>query len=189
MDSGERNITADTARRLGIVLGTAPQFWIRLQANYDLQLAKIGFDSARIVPVKCNERARDSLADEMMCSAAPHLYSAFNPMQLQFAMHCVLQYCRRMHVISRAIILDATRRHPQHQDALNAWYRIMKSSEFGSFADLKRTFNSVDKVGNYCVFNVAGNHMRVVTAIHFNRGKCFIRHVVSHSEYDRLRLK
>ena len=65
----------------------------------------------------------------------------------------------------------------------------MKSSRFDTFADLKRTFNSVDKVGDFCVFNVAGNHMRVVAAIHFNRGKCFVRHVVSHSEYDKLTLK
>ena len=35
---GKRAITADTARRLGRYFGTTPQFWMNLQANYDLEL-------------------------------------------------------------------------------------------------------------------------------------------------------
>ena len=36
---GKRGITADTALRLGRVLKTSPQFWMRLQADWDLQEA------------------------------------------------------------------------------------------------------------------------------------------------------
>lgn len=35
----KRAITADTALRLGRYFGTTPQFWMNLQANYDLDLA------------------------------------------------------------------------------------------------------------------------------------------------------
>jgi antitoxin HigA-1 len=35
----ELGITADTALRLGKVLGTSPEFWINLQSRYDLLLA------------------------------------------------------------------------------------------------------------------------------------------------------
>jgi len=35
-----RAITADTALRLARFFGTSPQFWINLQANYDLELAQ-----------------------------------------------------------------------------------------------------------------------------------------------------
>lgn len=35
-----RAITADTALRLGKYLGTGPEFWLNLQANYDLCLAE-----------------------------------------------------------------------------------------------------------------------------------------------------
>jgi antitoxin HigA-1 len=34
---GQRAITADTALRLGRYFGTSPQFWINLQARYDLE--------------------------------------------------------------------------------------------------------------------------------------------------------
>lgn len=37
---GARAITADTALRLGKYFGTGPEFWLNLQANYDLCLAE-----------------------------------------------------------------------------------------------------------------------------------------------------
>ncbi len=37
---GTRAITADTALRLGKYFGTDPEFWLNLQANYDLCLAE-----------------------------------------------------------------------------------------------------------------------------------------------------
>ena len=36
---GKRRITADTALRLARLLKTSPQFWMRLQADWDLHLA------------------------------------------------------------------------------------------------------------------------------------------------------
>jgi addiction module HigA family antidote len=38
--AGERAITADTALRLGSYFGMTAEFWMNLQANYDLQLAR-----------------------------------------------------------------------------------------------------------------------------------------------------
>jgi addiction module HigA family antidote len=37
---GRRAVTADTALRLGRYFGTSPQFWLNLQANYDLEKAR-----------------------------------------------------------------------------------------------------------------------------------------------------
>ena len=36
--SGERGITADTAVRLGLAFGIEPQFWLNLQAQYDIEV-------------------------------------------------------------------------------------------------------------------------------------------------------
>ena len=36
---GKRSVTADTALRLARYFGTTPQFWLGLQADYDLDLA------------------------------------------------------------------------------------------------------------------------------------------------------
>ena len=37
---GERSISADTALRLGHYFGMSPEFWINLQATYDLRIAR-----------------------------------------------------------------------------------------------------------------------------------------------------
>lgn len=38
--SGKRSITADTAVRLGLAFGVEPQFWLNLQAQYDIELVQ-----------------------------------------------------------------------------------------------------------------------------------------------------
>lgn len=47
--------------------------------------------------------------------------------------------------------------------------------------------NHVDKVNDYVVFDIAGNHFRIVAAIHFNTQMLFVRHVFTHREYDAWR--
>lgn len=39
--SGKRNISADTALRLGRLFGTGPQFWLNLQIAYELDVTKV----------------------------------------------------------------------------------------------------------------------------------------------------
>jgi len=48
--AGKRNLTADTALRLARYFGTSPDFWMNLQAAYELDLArqKIGMAIKRI---------------------------------------------------------------------------------------------------------------------------------------------
>ena len=40
----KRGISADTALRLGRYFGMTPQFWINLQARYDLEVAREGIE-------------------------------------------------------------------------------------------------------------------------------------------------
>lgn len=38
--NNRRGITADTAVRLGLYFGNSPEFWMNLQAHYDLKMAR-----------------------------------------------------------------------------------------------------------------------------------------------------
>lgn len=51
---GKRAITPDTALRLGVFFGMDPQFWLNLQAHYDMEMtrAAIGDQLARIEPLQ-----------------------------------------------------------------------------------------------------------------------------------------
>lgn len=82
-------------------------------------------------------------------------------------------------------ITQAKALYPDCESALDGWYRVVSKNNFKNFSELKRTFNSVDKVGNLFVFDIGGNKLRLIASIHFNRYKLYIRHVLTHKEYDK----
>ncbi len=90
-----------------------------------------------------------------------------------------------MHVITRKRLNDFANLHPDARTSLAHWYRSMKSVRFTSFIHLRQTFPSADQVGKLTVFNIGGNKARLVAAVHYNRGKIYIRAVLTHSEYDQ----
>ena len=90
-----------------------------------------------------------------------------------------------MHVISRKALRSFWAQYPDSKNALSRWFKIMDRSEFKSFDALRAAFPSADKVGDLIVFNIGGNKYRLITSIHFNRGKVYIRHVLTHRDYDR----
>jgi mRNA interferase HigB len=90
-----------------------------------------------------------------------------------------------MHVITRKRSIEFAQKHPEAESALEHWYRIVKRTDFGSFAELRKTFPSADHVGKLTVFNIGGNKARLIAAVHYNRKIIYIRHGLTHKEYDR----
>ena len=90
-----------------------------------------------------------------------------------------------MHVISRKALSNFWKKHPDSRVALSRWFKIVQKTNFKSFGDLRSTFPSADKVEDLVVFNIGGNKYRLIASIHFNRGKVYIRYVLTHSEYDK----
>jgi mRNA interferase HigB len=90
-----------------------------------------------------------------------------------------------MHVISRKALRQFWERHPDSKGPPVRWFQIVERTSFADFAALRKTFPSADRVGNLIVFNIAGNKYRLIAAVHFNRGKVYVRHVLTHAEYDR----
>ena len=90
-----------------------------------------------------------------------------------------------MHIISRKALRKFWEEFPESASALQRWYRIVNETEYRSFVELRQTFPSADKVGELIVFNIGGNKIRLIASIHFNRGKVYVRHVLTHEEYDR----
>ena len=90
-----------------------------------------------------------------------------------------------MHVISRKTLQDFWEQYPDSESPLSRWFKIVEQTTFTSFDELRLTFPSADKVGDLVVFNIGGNKYRLIASIHFNRGKVYVRHVLTHREYDK----
>ena len=90
-----------------------------------------------------------------------------------------------MHIITRKRLNDFAKQNPNTISALDNWYKLMKKSGFNSFTELRKVFPNADKVGKLTVFNIGGNKVRLIAAIHYNRQKVYIRAVLTHSEYDK----
>jgi mRNA interferase HigB len=90
-----------------------------------------------------------------------------------------------MHVISRKRLKKAVVLHNDLAVPLDAWFRIAKKAEWKNLADVRKTFSTADAVGRWTVFNVKGNRYRLITEINYAFGRIYIRHVLTHAEYDK----
>lgn len=90
---------------------------------------------------------------------------------------------RGMRVISVKMLKEFYGKHAAAKAPLTAWNKVMKESQFGGFNELRNAFRSVDYVNGLYVFDTGP--FRLIAAIHFNRQIVYIRHVLTHDEYDR----
>ena len=92
-----------------------------------------------------------------------------------------------MRVISQKPLRAFAGRHLNAAAPLGAWNKLMRGT-FRNLVELKRTFGSVDLVPvkgtDFYVFDIGGNKFRLIAAIHFDTQKLFVRHVLTHADYD-----
>ena len=92
-----------------------------------------------------------------------------------------------MVIISKTILVEFSAHYADSEDALNKWYEASKKANWNSLNDLKKTFSTVDYVGNdRYVFNIKGNKYRLVAMIFFDIRTMFIRYIGTHAEYDKI---
>ena len=93
-----------------------------------------------------------------------------------------------MRVIAKSTLVEYYTKNPLAKTALEDWHEKTKNAEWTCFADIKRTFNSVDNVGNKrYVFNIKGNDLSLVVMILFTPQTVYIRFVGTHDEYDKIK--
>jgi mRNA interferase HigB len=90
-----------------------------------------------------------------------------------------------VHVISRKRLKEAALRYPELEIALDAWFRIAKTASWQNLMDVRKIFANADGVDKWTVFNIKGNKYRLITEINYRYQRLYIRHVLTHAEYDR----
>jgi mRNA interferase HigB len=99
--------------------------------------------------------------------------------------HLCLQIVMR--VISRRTLKDFYERHAAAKAPLEAWFHEAKAAAWRTPKDISARYPSADFLaGNRVVFDIAGNHYRLVARIHYNTAIVFVRFVGTHAAYDRI---
>ncbi|MBI3538364.1 MAG: type II toxin-antitoxin system HigB family toxin [Chloroflexi bacterium] len=92
-----------------------------------------------------------------------------------------------MRVISRKALREFWELHPDARQALQSWYADVKHAKWKSPSEIKDVYRYASIVtNNRVVFNIKGNHYRVIVAIQYQFGIVYIRFVGTHQEYDTI---
>ena len=90
-----------------------------------------------------------------------------------------------MHVLSKKTLREFWSKYPDSQFPLRRWFKLISKNTYRNLTELRAVFPSADLVDDLIVFNVGGNKYRIIASIHFNRGKVYVRRVLTHQQYDR----
>ena len=90
-----------------------------------------------------------------------------------------------MRVISRRAIRLFAERHPDALEPLQHWANATESVDWKSPADVRRTFNTADFVGDLTVFDVGGNKYRLIAFVHYRRQAVYIKEILTHAQYNK----
>lgn len=95
-----------------------------------------------------------------------------------------------MRVISLKRLREFWLLHPDAEEPLRAWYRIVVGAQWRSLRDARSTFPHADGVSTRAgetltVFNIGGNKYRLIARIRFDYQLVNVRAVLTHAAYDK----
>ncbi|TCZ67746.1 type II toxin-antitoxin system HigB family toxin [Flaviaesturariibacter aridisoli] len=92
-----------------------------------------------------------------------------------------------MRVIAKKTLRDFWAKYPDCEQQLKAWYQEADVAAWKGPKDIKRDYPSASILAdNRVVFNIKGNHYRLIVKINYPYQMVWIRFVGTHSQYDRI---
>lgn len=93
-----------------------------------------------------------------------------------------------MVVMHRKTIRDYAAGNAQAAASLEEWYQIATTADWSSFMELRNDMPATDLIGgDRFVFNIKGNHYRLLAAVMFKTRTILIRGIFTHAEYSKLK--
>jgi mRNA interferase HigB len=92
-----------------------------------------------------------------------------------------------MHIITARTINKYAEQYPEAGPALQTWVSIVKVAEWNSLIDVRKDYPSADLIGDdRFVFNIKGNHYRLVVRISFQYKNLMMKWFGPHKDYDKI---
>ena len=92
-----------------------------------------------------------------------------------------------MNVINRKTLNEYCYQYPDAAQALETWYRICKKATWKNFNDVRKVYPGADQIGDdRMVFNVRGNHYRLIVRFSFTFKVIQLKWFGTHAQYDKI---
>ena len=90
-----------------------------------------------------------------------------------------------MRVIAVSALRAFWERYPDAEQPLRAWYEEATIATWTQPADIKAQYRSASVLKNRrVVFNIKGNHYRLVVAVAYKLQIVYVKFIGTHKEYD-----
>ncbi|GGF26394.1 type II toxin-antitoxin system HigB family toxin [Hymenobacter cavernae] len=92
-----------------------------------------------------------------------------------------------MRIFTRKAIQDFSQANAQAKEDLAVWFKQVELADWKDFNAVRSDFPSTDYIGdNRYVFNIKGNHYRLIAMVFFPPRQVYIRGIFTHAAYDKL---
>lgn len=92
-----------------------------------------------------------------------------------------------MRVLSKRIVREFWQKNPDSKQQLKSWFSNAEKSEWQTPNQVKEELPQSRLIpGNRVIFNLKGNHYRIVVKINYKYGIMWIRFIGTHNEYDKI---
>lgn len=93
-----------------------------------------------------------------------------------------------MRIIAKRTLQNFWEQYPNSKQQLLAWSQVFDKNIFDNSNAIKSIFGSADFFGNNkVVFNISGNHYRLIVKINYVTQIVYILFIGTHTEYDNLK--
>src|SRR5262249_62166409 len=88
-----------------------------------------------------------------------------------------------MHVIKKKTLDAYAAQYPDTAEPLRSWRKLMERQDFRDLMAVRAVWPTADFVDPYIIFNIKGNHYRLLTIIHYRNKRAYIQGIFSQSVY------
>jgi mRNA interferase HigB len=79
--------------------------------------------------------------------------------------------------------------HVDSKSSLSSFVDIVRAAAWKNIVEVRQRYPQADAVGTCTVFNIKGNHYRLIATIDYRAQLMDIKKVLTHAEYDKEKWK
>lgn len=91
-----------------------------------------------------------------------------------------------MEILNSRVIKQFIAEHADAEAPLTDWVIKTRAADWKNNADVQKTFNGADHLGDQkFIFNIGGNKFRLAAMVWISQERVFVLKIVTHAEYDK----